>query len=41
MVAYLMNDDPLPLLNGYPIRLVVPWLVRHLLGQDAEGTSRF
>jgi DMSO/TMAO reductase YedYZ molybdopterin-dependent catalytic subunit len=24
MVAYLMNDEPLPLLNGYPIRLVVP-----------------
>src|ERR1700720_3505458 len=24
MVAYLMNDEPLPLMNGYPIRLVVP-----------------
>ncbi|HEY2135089.1 MAG TPA: molybdopterin-dependent oxidoreductase [Xanthobacteraceae bacterium] len=24
MVAYLMNDEPLPLLNGYPIRLIVP-----------------
>jgi DMSO/TMAO reductase YedYZ molybdopterin-dependent catalytic subunit len=24
MVAYLMNDQPLPLLNGYPVRLVVP-----------------
>jgi DMSO/TMAO reductase YedYZ molybdopterin-dependent catalytic subunit len=24
MVAYLTNDEPLPLLNGYPIRLVVP-----------------
>src|SRR6202049_368926 len=24
MVAYLMNDRPLPLLNGYPIRLIVP-----------------
>ena len=24
MVACLMNDQPLPLLNGYPIRLVVP-----------------
>jgi DMSO/TMAO reductase YedYZ molybdopterin-dependent catalytic subunit len=24
MVAYLMNDQPLPLLNGYPIRLIVP-----------------
>ena len=24
MVAYLMNDQPLPLLNGYPIRLIAP-----------------
>jgi DMSO/TMAO reductase YedYZ molybdopterin-dependent catalytic subunit len=24
MVAYLMNNQPLPLLNGFPIRLVVP-----------------
>ena len=24
VVAYLMNDEPLPLLNGFPARLVVP-----------------
>jgi DMSO/TMAO reductase YedYZ molybdopterin-dependent catalytic subunit len=24
MIAYAMNGDPLPLLNGYPLRLVVP-----------------
>ncbi|NNC27568.1 molybdopterin-dependent oxidoreductase, partial [Salinisphaera sp. USBA-960] len=24
MVAYLMNGEPLPLLNGFPCRLVVP-----------------
>lgn len=24
MIAYAMNDQPLPLLNGYPLRLVVP-----------------
>lgn len=24
IVAYAMNGDPLPLLNGYPVRLVVP-----------------
>lgn len=24
MVAYAMNDQPLPLLNGFPLRLVVP-----------------
>jgi DMSO/TMAO reductase YedYZ molybdopterin-dependent catalytic subunit len=24
MVAYLMNGEPLPLLNGFPVRLVVP-----------------
>lgn len=24
MLAYLMNDQPLPLLNGFPVRLVVP-----------------
>jgi DMSO/TMAO reductase YedYZ molybdopterin-dependent catalytic subunit len=24
LVAYLMNNDPLPMLNGFPVRLVVP-----------------
>jgi DMSO/TMAO reductase YedYZ molybdopterin-dependent catalytic subunit len=24
MVAYAMNDAPLPMLNGFPLRLVVP-----------------
>jgi sulfite dehydrogenase (cytochrome) subunit A len=24
MVAYAMNDEPLPMLNGFPIRLIVP-----------------
>jgi DMSO/TMAO reductase YedYZ molybdopterin-dependent catalytic subunit len=24
MIAYRMNDEPLPLLNGFPLRLVVP-----------------
>ena len=24
IVAYLMNDEPLPILNGFPMRLVVP-----------------
>src|SRR5205823_1230439 len=24
MVAYEMNDKPLPMLNGFPLRLVVP-----------------
>jgi DMSO/TMAO reductase YedYZ molybdopterin-dependent catalytic subunit len=24
MIAYAMNGMPLPLLNGYPLRLVVP-----------------
>src|SRR2546427_3692260 len=35
LVAYLMNDEPLPMLNGFPIRLVVPgkfgvYWIKHL-----------
>ncbi len=24
LIAYQMNDEPLPLLNGFPVRLIVP-----------------
>jgi len=24
MIAYAMNDQPLPMVNGFPLRLVVP-----------------
>jgi len=35
LVAHLMNDEPLPMLNGFPIRLVVPgkfgvYWIKHL-----------
>jgi len=35
LVAYLMNDEPLPMLNGFPVRLVVPgkfgvYWIKHL-----------
>jgi len=36
MLACAMNGEQLPLLNGFPLRLIVPGLVFHLLGQDAE-----
>jgi len=36
MIAYAMNGEPLPLLNGFPLRLVVPRLVCDLLGEDAR-----
>jgi len=33
MVAYEMNDEPLPLLNGYPLKLVVPgWYATYWVG---------
>lgn len=33
MVAYEMNGDPLPLLNGYPLKLVVPgWYATYWVG---------
>jgi DMSO/TMAO reductase YedYZ molybdopterin-dependent catalytic subunit len=36
LVAYEMNGADLPMLNGYPIRLVVPGLLRHLLGEAPQ-----
>jgi len=33
MLAYGMNGEDLPVLNGFPLRLVVPGYYRHLLGQ--------
>lgn len=35
VVAYLMNGEPLPMLNGFPLRLVVPGIfstywIKHL-----------
>ena len=32
MLAYGMNGAQLPLLNGFPLRLIVAGLVFHLLG---------
>jgi DMSO/TMAO reductase YedYZ molybdopterin-dependent catalytic subunit len=33
MIAYAMNDQPLPLLNGYPLKLVVPgWYATYWVG---------
>lgn len=33
MVAYEMNDEPLPLLNGYPLKLIVPgWFATYWVG---------
>jgi len=37
MVAYEMNDKPLPLLNGYPLKLVVPgWYATYWVGMLNE-----
>jgi DMSO/TMAO reductase YedYZ molybdopterin-dependent catalytic subunit len=37
MVAYSMNDEPLPILNGYPLKLVVPgWYATYWVGMLNE-----
>lgn len=47
LLAYAMNDEPLPLLNGFPLRLVVPgkfatYWIKHLTwirALDSEDTN--
>lgn len=37
MVAYEMNGEPLPLLNGYPLKLVVPgWFATYWIGMLSD-----
>jgi len=37
MVAYEMNGEPLPLLNGYPLKLIVPgWYATYWVGMLSE-----
>jgi sulfite dehydrogenase (cytochrome) subunit A len=37
MIAYEMNNEPLPLLNGYPLKLVVPgWYATYWVGMLNE-----
>jgi DMSO/TMAO reductase YedYZ molybdopterin-dependent catalytic subunit len=36
MIAYEMNGEPLPLLNGYPLKTGSARMVCHLLGWDVE-----
>lgn len=37
MVAYEMNGEPLPLLNGYPLKLIVPgWFATYWVGMLSE-----
>jgi sulfite dehydrogenase (cytochrome) subunit A len=39
MIAYAMNDEPLPILNGYPLKLVVPgWYATYWVGMLNEIT---
>lgn len=37
MIAYAMNGEPLPLLNGYPLKLVVPgWYATYWVGMLSD-----
>jgi len=37
MIAYEMNGEPLPLLNGYPLKLIVPgWYATYWVGMLSE-----
>ena len=36
MIAYAMNGEQLPLVNGFPLAVGCARLVCNLLGQDAE-----
>ena len=39
MIAYEMNDEPLPLLNGFPLKLIVPgWYATYWVGMLHEVT---
>lgn len=39
MIAYAMNGEPLPLLNGYPLKLVVPgWYATYWVGMLSDIT---
>ena len=39
MIAYAMNNEPLPMLNGYPLKLVVPgWYATYWVGMLSEIT---
>jgi hypothetical protein len=37
LIAYAMNDEPLPILNGYPLKLIVPgWYATYWVGMLNE-----
>jgi DMSO/TMAO reductase YedYZ molybdopterin-dependent catalytic subunit len=40
LLAFEMNGEPLPMLNGFPLRLVVPRLLRHVLDQAPAPNHR-